>query len=204
MRSSPAPGTWTSLSCFAAAAISRVKASVTSTSTSDRLGTTPASSLMTTSTGAASRARTAGSSVAEKVPAKATRSMSVLLCGIVHRSGRKINYPGGNGGRSLDQRPIFMSAVGASLSAGTRLSPRIWRTAMARIITLFVCVVAMYVAAPGDAVAQAAKPNIVIIWGDDVGQSNISAYSHGLMGYKTPNIDRVAREGMMFTDSYAE
>src|SRR5262249_7703513 len=159
---------------------------------------------MTTSHGAASRARTAGSSVAEKVPAKATRSMSVLLCGIVHRSGRKINYPGGNGGRSLDQRPIFMSAVGASLSAGTRLSPRIWRTAMARIITLFVCVVAMYVAAPGDAVAQAAKPNIVIIWGDDVGQSNISAYSHGLMGYKTPNIDRVAREGMMFTDSYAE
>lgn len=48
------------------------------------------------------------------------------------------------------------------------------------------------------------KPNICIIWGDDVGQSNISAYSHGLMGYKTPNIDRVAREGMMFTDYYAE
>ena len=48
------------------------------------------------------------------------------------------------------------------------------------------------------------KPNIVIIWGDDVGQSNVSAYSHGLMGYKTPNIDRVAKEGMMFTDYYAE
>ncbi len=48
------------------------------------------------------------------------------------------------------------------------------------------------------------KPNIVIIWGDDVGQSNISAYTHGLMGYRTPNIDRVAREGMMFTDYYAE
>jgi arylsulfatase A-like enzyme len=48
------------------------------------------------------------------------------------------------------------------------------------------------------------KPNICIIWGDDIGQSNISAYSHGLMGYKTPNIDRVAREGMMFTDYYAE
>src|SRR5882724_7968958 len=52
--------------------------------------------------------------------------------------------------------------------------------------------------------ASAKKPNIVIIWGDDIGQSNISAYSHGLMGYKTPNIDRVAREGMMFTDYYAE
>ena len=47
-------------------------------------------------------------------------------------------------------------------------------------------------------------PNIVIIWGDDVGQSDISAYSHGLMGFRTPNIDRVAKEGMMFTDYYAE
>jgi len=48
------------------------------------------------------------------------------------------------------------------------------------------------------------KPNIVIIWGDDIGQSNVSAYSRGLMGYQTPNIDRVASEGMMFTDFYAE
>jgi len=49
-----------------------------------------------------------------------------------------------------------------------------------------------------------AKPNIVIIWGDDIGQSNVSAYSRGLMGYQTPNIDRIASEGMMFTDIYAE
>jgi arylsulfatase A-like enzyme len=48
------------------------------------------------------------------------------------------------------------------------------------------------------------KPNIVIIWGDDIGQSNISAYSMGMMGYRTPNIDRVAKEGMIFTDYYAE
>jgi arylsulfatase A-like enzyme len=48
------------------------------------------------------------------------------------------------------------------------------------------------------------KPNIVIIWGDDIGQSNISAYTQGLMGYRTPNIDRVAKEGMLFTDYYAE
>ena len=48
------------------------------------------------------------------------------------------------------------------------------------------------------------KPNICIIWGDDIGQSNISAYSHGVMGYKTPNIDRLAKEGMIFTDYYAE
>jgi arylsulfatase A-like enzyme len=47
-------------------------------------------------------------------------------------------------------------------------------------------------------------PNIVIIWGDDIGQSNISAYSRGLMGYQTPNIDRLASEGVMFTDYYGE
>ncbi len=48
------------------------------------------------------------------------------------------------------------------------------------------------------------KPNILVIWGDDIGQSNISAYTHGLVGYQTPNIDRVANEGMMFTDYYSE
>lgn len=52
--------------------------------------------------------------------------------------------------------------------------------------------------------AHAKPPNVVIIWGDDIGRSNISAYTHGLMGYQTPNIDRVAREGMIFTDYYAE
>ncbi len=48
------------------------------------------------------------------------------------------------------------------------------------------------------------KPNILIIWGDDIGVHNISAYSHGIMGYRTPNIDRVAREGALFTDAYGE
>ncbi len=52
--------------------------------------------------------------------------------------------------------------------------------------------------------ANAGKPNIVIIWGDDIGQTNISAYSMGMMGYRTPNIDRVAKEGVIFTDYYAE
>jgi arylsulfatase A-like enzyme len=50
----------------------------------------------------------------------------------------------------------------------------------------------------------AEKPNILVIWGDDIGQSNISAYTFGLMGYKTPSIDSIAKEGMMFTDYYAE
>jgi arylsulfatase len=48
------------------------------------------------------------------------------------------------------------------------------------------------------------RPNILVIFGDDIGQSNISAYTFGLMGYRTPNIDRIARDGMMFTDYYAE
>jgi arylsulfatase len=48
------------------------------------------------------------------------------------------------------------------------------------------------------------KPNILVIWGDDIGITNLSCYSDGLMGYRTPNIDRIAAEGMRFTDSYAE
>jgi len=52
--------------------------------------------------------------------------------------------------------------------------------------------------------AKSTKPNILVIWGDDIGQSNISAYTFGMMGYRTPNIDRIAKEGMMFTDYYGE
>ena len=48
------------------------------------------------------------------------------------------------------------------------------------------------------------QPNILIIWGDDIGQSNLSCYSHGVMGYRTPNIDRIAAEGALFTDYYGE
>ena len=53
-------------------------------------------------------------------------------------------------------------------------------------------------------VLGADKPNILVLWGDDIGTSNISANSHGMMGYRTVNIDRIAREGMRFTDYYAE
>ncbi|MEL7139074.1 MAG: arylsulfatase [Pseudomonadota bacterium] len=48
------------------------------------------------------------------------------------------------------------------------------------------------------------QPNILVIWGDDIGQSNVSAYTMGMMGYRTPNIDRIASEGMIFTDYYGE
>ncbi len=52
--------------------------------------------------------------------------------------------------------------------------------------------------------APADKPNILVVWGDDIGQSNISAYTKGIMGYQTPNIDRISNEGMTFTDYYGE
>jgi arylsulfatase A-like enzyme len=72
-----------------------------------------------------------------------------------------------------------------------------------RVLLLVVVMLALLMTA-GAALAADKKPNIVIIWGDDIGQSDVSAYSKGLMGFKTPNIDRVAKEGMMFTDFYAE
>ena len=48
------------------------------------------------------------------------------------------------------------------------------------------------------------KPIILIIWGDDIGYWNIGAYNQGMMGYKTPNIDRIVNDGMLFTDAYGE
>ncbi len=52
--------------------------------------------------------------------------------------------------------------------------------------------------------APAKKPNILVIFGDDIGYSNLSVYNLGMMGYKTPNIDRIAHEGALFTDYYAQ
>ncbi|KIY96191.1 arylsulfatase [Monoraphidium neglectum] len=52
--------------------------------------------------------------------------------------------------------------------------------------------------------ATKSRPNILCVWGDDIGVANLSCYTNGIMGYKTPNIDRVAKEGLMFTDAYAE
>ena len=52
--------------------------------------------------------------------------------------------------------------------------------------------------------AQAKKPNILVIFGDDVGYWNVSAYNQGMIGYKTPNIDRIAKEGALFTNYYGQ
>jgi arylsulfatase A-like enzyme len=84
-------------------------------------------------------------------------------------------------------------------------------TAHRRAWTAFAVVLAValsLLASPRDAAAQgipgAKPPNILIIWGDDIGCWNVSAYNQGTMGYKTPNIDRIAREGALFTDWYGQ
>ena len=68
-------------------------------------------------------------------------------------------------------------------------------------VLTILCLITLAYGAP--AFAQE-KPNILVIWGDDIGVSNISAYHRGMMGGSTPNIDRIAKEGIMFTDYYAQ
>jgi len=69
------------------------------------------------------------------------------------------------------------------------------------LISMILLLILAMAASP---VQAAKKPNILVIWGDDIGYWNISAVNHGMMGYQTPNIDRIAKEGMHFTDFYAE
>src|SRR6266542_3746345 len=71
-------------------------------------------------------------------------------------------------------------------------------------LVLLLAVLALAAVRLPEVQAPGPKPNILVIFGDDVGQSNISAYTKGLMGYRTPNIDRIAREGTTFRDYYAE
>ncbi len=68
----------------------------------------------------------------------------------------------------------------------------------------FGCLLASLSFAGVTAGIAAEKPNILVIWGDDIGQFNVSAYNRGMMGYKTPNIDRIANEGALFTDWYGQ
>ena len=76
------------------------------------------------------------------------------------------------------------------------------RTKIVVLLTVIVVGLAL-IAGPAFA-AEQKKPNILIIWGDDIGLWNVSAYNQGMMGYKTPNIDRIAKEGALFTDWYGQ
>jgi len=71
-------------------------------------------------------------------------------------------------------------------------------------MNLLMLVLLLGVIAAPPAFAQTKQPNVLIIWGDDVGYWNVSAYNQGMMGYRTPNIDRIAREGGLFTDWYGQ
>jgi len=72
------------------------------------------------------------------------------------------------------------------------------------LILALLCAAPQVLAQEADTPEASDKPNILVIWGDDIGVTNISAYSMGMMGYRTPNIDRIAREGLIFTDYYGE
>jgi arylsulfatase A-like enzyme len=105
-------------------------------------------------------------------------------------SANKPLNPATGSDRTLDRRRVLIGsttlAVGAALPSGM---PQ--QIAQAQPV-------------PRQAGPNGKKPNILVIFGDDIGQTNVSAYSLGLMGYRTPNIDRIAKEGMIFTDYYAE
>ena len=73
-----------------------------------------------------------------------------------------------------------------------------------RFAALATLLLGVLAALPGWAQGTAKKPNILVIWGDDIGQFNVGAYNNGMMGYKTPNIDRIAKEGALFTDWYGQ
>ena len=74
---------------------------------------------------------------------------------------------------------------------------------MTRLTTVLAFIIAV-VGTASSASTQTKTPNILVIWGDDIGYWNLSAYNQGMMGYKTPNIDRIAREGALFTDWYGQ
>ena len=75
---------------------------------------------------------------------------------------------------------------------------------MKRLTLLTAALLALGAAATASAQAETAKPNILVIWGDDIGGFNISAYNRGMMGYRTPNIDSIAAQGALFTDWYGQ
>jgi arylsulfatase A-like enzyme len=91
----------------------------------------------------------------------------------------------------VNRRNILLS--GTALAAASALTSRMSSNAQAQEQS-----------PPAESASGSKRPNILVIMGDDIGQSDLSAYTFGLMGYHTPNIDRIAKEGLMFTDYYAE
>jgi arylsulfatase A-like enzyme len=95
-----------------------------------------------------------------------------------------------------------LDSVFSSVDARDSASRAHKEHSMKMYLAALVCLIAICVS--HNAAAQTKQPNILVIWGDDIGQFNISAYNMGMMGYKTPNIDRIAKEGALFTDWYGQ
>src|SRR5215510_1502802 len=95
-------------------------------------------------------------------------------------------------GAGMKRRDLLLS--GGSLLAASTLAAAATQTAQAQ----------QPAPAPAPAQAQGRRPNILFIMGDDIGWFNVSAYNMGIMGYRTPNIDRIGREGAVFTDWYGQ
>ena len=68
-----------------------------------------------------------------------------------------------------------------------------------RAVRLLACAFVLAAGGLAPPVQAQDKPNILVIWGDDVGWFNLSAYNRGIMGYRTPNLDRIAKDGALFT-----
>lgn len=105
---------------------------------------------------------------------------------------------------ALDERRG--EAKGTELQAPSRRSILLGSSAVVAMATLTQSGAgqAQQVAPAQPAASSGRKPNILVIFGDDVGITNLSAYANGLMGYETPNIDRIAREGIKFQHYYGE
>jgi alkaline phosphatase len=117
------------------------------------------------------------------LPSRFAIAIQALAWGTEHKEERKEN--------TMEQKGMKRSKAHLWAAVGGVLASALITTAAAP-------------AKAADTREQTKKPNIVVIWGDDIGQSDVSAYSMGLMGFHTPNIDRVAKEGVIFTDYYAE
>ncbi|MDX2039465.1 MAG: arylsulfatase [Isosphaeraceae bacterium] len=128
------------------------------------------------------------------------RSLPTMVFAILFAGGLGV-VAGSRPAREESVEPPHCSAAVDAADAASCSSEPISRGVLASAVTSSVVATTN---TPAPAQAKSGRPNIVVIWGDDIGRANISAYTMGLVGYRTPNIDRIAKEGMIFTDYYGE
>src|SRR5262249_24745838 len=127
-------------------------------------------------------------------------------------SSRRVMFPFGTDWvTSADKTTIVRkkSVVASSRSTLISCSNALWSKENSVIrkgrgLRWFLAAMGVFSLSPADAAAQDTQPNILFIMGDDIGMWNIGAYHRGMMAGRTPNLDKMAKEGMLFTDYYAE